>query len=198
MKAYKGFDKNLRCRGKQYKIGESYEEPKAKICEAGFHACEHPLDVFGYYAPNDSRYCEVELDGDIDRKDGGDTKVCGTHIKIGAELSIRSLTEAAVQFVFDRAKWIKGKAATGYQGAASATGDRGAASATGKESIACGLGYQCKAKGALGCWIVLAEREDYPSYHIKQVKAALVDGETIKADTYYTLIDGAFVEAEDD
>lgn len=63
MKMYKGFDKNLKCRDFQYEIGKTYEEPTAELCEKGFHACEYPLDVFGYYAPGDmSRYCEVDLD----------------------------------------------------------------------------------------------------------------------------------------
>ena len=61
MKAYKGFDKDLKCRGFQYEIGKEYEEPKADLCACGFHACENPIDVFGYYHPADSRYCEVEI-----------------------------------------------------------------------------------------------------------------------------------------
>lgn len=60
IKSYKGFDKGLRCKGFQFEIGKEYEEKEAKACSCGFHACEHPLDVFGYYAPSESRYCEVE------------------------------------------------------------------------------------------------------------------------------------------
>lgn len=56
MKCYKGFDKDLKCRDFQYEIGKEYEEERAEICDTGFHACENPLDVFGYYAPADSRY----------------------------------------------------------------------------------------------------------------------------------------------
>ena len=82
--------------------------------------------------------------------------------------------------------------ATGYRGAASATGYCGAASATGAESIACGLGFSCKAKGAKGCWLVIAERDD--SGRILLVRTVEVDGKGIKADTWYTLQDGQFVE----
>ena len=68
MKMYKGFDKDLKCRDFQYEIGKTYEEPTAELCEKGFHACEYPLDVFGYYAPGYmSRYCEVDLD-DVSHK----------------------------------------------------------------------------------------------------------------------------------
>lgn len=86
--------------------------------------------------------------------------------------------------------------ATGYQGAASATGYQGAASATGKDSIALAAGYRCKAKGAIGCWIVLAERGRWSgdTYPIKEVKAFEVDGEKVKADTWYMLVNGQLKE----
>ena len=84
--------------------------------------------------------------------------------------------------------------ATGYRGAASATGNCGAASATGKESIACGLGFSCKAKGAKGCWLVIAERDN--SNRILSLRTVKVDGKDIKADTWYTLQGGQFVEAK--
>lgn len=75
MKAYKGFDKDLKCRGFQYEIGKEYEEKEAEACEKGFHACENPLEVFRYYPPCDgNRYCEVEQDGELS-KHGGDSKV---------------------------------------------------------------------------------------------------------------------------
>lgn len=86
--------------------------------------------------------------------------------------------------------------ATGDRGAASATGDQGAASATGKDSIALAAGYRCKAKGAIGCWIVLAERGRWSgdTYPIKEVKAFEVDGEKVKADTWYMLVNGQLKE----
>ena len=88
--------------------------------------------------------------------------------------------------------------ATGNCGAASATGDRGAASATGKDSIALAAGRGCRAKGALGCWIVLAERGDWDgnSFPIVSVKAFKVDGVTVKADTWYMLVNGKLVEVK--
>lgn len=86
-KGYKGFDKDLRCRGHQYEIGGEFNENAAKLCESGFHACEYPLDVFGYYSPAGGRFAEVEIDGDTgERKE--DTKFCGTKIRVVAELGI--------------------------------------------------------------------------------------------------------------
>ena len=86
--------------------------------------------------------------------------------------------------------------ATGYQGAASATGYRGAASATGKAGVALAAGYECKAMGALGCAICCVERGEWDgeAHPIIAVKAAIVDGEKIKADTWYRLKNGEFEE----
>ena len=134
MKAYKGFNADMTCRGFQYKEGETFETPKAEVCECGFHACLNPIDCFDYYGPGTKAvYHEVELDGQIDTRSDGDTKVSATKIKIGARLSIAGLVKAAFDFV--RAKCTNennaepGKAASaGYRGAASA-GASGAASA---------------------------------------------------------------------
>ena len=76
MKMYKGFDKNLKCRDFQYEIGKTYTEDKAELCNAGFHACEHPLDCLNYYAPGESRYCDVDLD-DVTDEHRDDSKRVG-------------------------------------------------------------------------------------------------------------------------
>jgi hypothetical protein len=140
LKTYKAFDKDLSCRGFKYEVGKEYEETgDIKACEKGFHACPYPLDVFGYYAPAGSRFCEVEQSGKID--DSESDKVCSSKIRIGAELDIRGLVKAAISFVKERCtnecNAEPGKPATagnygaataGYRGAATA-GDRGAATA---------------------------------------------------------------------
>ena len=132
IKAYKAFDKDLSYRGFKYEVGKEYEETgDIKACEKGFHACPYPLDVFGYYAPARSRFCEVEQSGQID--DSESDKVCSSKIRIGAELDIRGLVKAAVSFVKERCtnecNADPGKPATaGYRGAATA-GDYGAATA---------------------------------------------------------------------
>ena len=271
MKAYKGFDRDLKCRGFQYEIGKEYEEKEAEACEKGFHACENPLEVFGYYPPCDgNRYCEVEQDGELSKHDG-DSKVASTKIKIGVELGLKGLIQAGVSFILDKVNW-KADAATntgtgsaavnlGYRSAATNTGYRSAAvnSGTGSaavnsgfqsaavnsgiqsaavnsgigsaavnsgiqsaavnsgigsaavnsgtrsaaevsngDSVAIVTGYNSKAKAGLGSAIVIAERGDWngKTYPLNNIKAAIVDGEKIKADTWYTLKNGEFVECD--
>ena len=209
MKAYKGFDKDLKCKDFQYEIGKTYEEPTAELCEKGFHACEYPLDVFEYYAPgNMSRYCEVDLDDVSDKKSNKDSKRCGKKIAVKAEIGIAGLVKAAVKYTMEKAipenskhatGWRGAASATGTQGAASATGTQGAASATGTESVAAALGINSKAKGALGCWIVIAEWESDEKFnwHRKDVQCFKVDGENIKSDTWYKLKNGELVEVSE-
>lgn len=102
IKAYKGFDKSLQCRGFQYEVGKEFEESAADVCNRGFHTCESPLEVFQHYAPGaNSRYCVVEQSGQIDRESGS-TKIASTKIKIGAEIGIPGLVRAHVEYVKSR------------------------------------------------------------------------------------------------
>ena len=194
MKLYKGFDKDLKCRDYQFEVGKEYEEEKADIYNCGFHACENPLDVFGYYPPADSRYCEVDLDVNDQKSD--DSKRVGKHIKINAEIGLPGLIKAGVGYIKDQVDWEHAKVSnTGDWSAATNTGNQSAATVTGKESVAMAVGCDSKAKGALGCYLVLSEWKRIDrEYHIVDVQSAKVDGETIKADTFYKLIDGKFVE----
>ena len=269
MKCYKGFDKDLKCRGFQYEIGKEYEEERAKICDTGFHACENPLDVFGYYAPADSRYCEVELDANDQKSD--DSKRVGKKISIKAEIGIAGIIKAGLEYIKDQVNWEDDKKSntgnrsaatntgdwsaatntgdwsaatnigdwsaatnTGDRSAATNTGDRSAATNTGnqsaatntgdwsaatntgdwsaatntgnqsaatvegKESVAMAIGYNSKAKGSIGCFIVLAEWKKFENetYHIVDVKSAKVDGAKIKPDTFYKLVNGEFIAEE--
>ena len=219
---YKGFDKDLKCRGFQYRCGETYKLPngeKPEICSNGFHAIaedESPLNVFGYYAPSDGRYCEVEMGGKI-RK--GDDKIVGSEIKIGAEIGIAGIVKAHIEWV--KKQLIKDhpetatntgyKSAatnTGYQSAATNTGDQSAATNTGdysaaevsgKDSVAIATGYDSKARGARGCAIVVAERGEWDGkkYPLLAICAAIVDGETIKENTWYTAKNGKLVEVKE-
>lgn len=199
MKTYKGFDKDLKCRGLQYEIGKEYEEKEAKVCEKGFHACENPLEVFNYYPPCDgNRYCEVDQDGELS-KHGGDSKVASTKIKIGVELGLKGLIQAGVSFILDKVNWKDDAATnTGYYSAATNTGDYSAAEVSNGDSVAIVTGYNSKAKAGLGSAIVIAERGVWngKTYPLINIKAAIVDGEKIKADTWYTLINGEFVECD--
>ena len=275
MKCYKGFDKDLKCFGGfQYEIGKTFETDKADICDCGFHACENPMDVFNYFPPSDSRYCEVELDANDQTHN--DSKRVGKRIRIETEIGLSGLISAGVKFILDRVDWKNAKESntgdrsaatntgdrsaaantgdrsaatntgdrsaatntgdwsaatntgdwsaatntgdwsaatntgnwsaaanmgyrsaatnTGDQSAATNTGDRSAATVEGEESVAIVTGYKSKAKGAIGCWIVLTERDD--EMHILGVKAVRVDGDKIKPDTFYMLSGGEIMEAE--
>ena len=270
IKGYKGFDKNLQCRGFQYKVGETFEEKGTiKACESGFHFCENPFNIFDYYPPSDSRYCNVEGDGKIDT-DNSDSKVACSKLHIHTEIGLSGIISAGVKFILDKVDWGNNKATntgdqsaatntgyqsaatntgyqsaatntgdqsaatntgyrsaatntgyrsaatntgdqsaatntgyrsaatnTGYQSAATNTGYRSAASVEGKDSIAIVTGYDSKAKGAMGCWIVLTERGDWDgnTYPIIDVQAFKVDGISIKADTFYKLKNSKPVEA---
>jgi len=152
MKGYKGFDKDLKCRGFEYEIGKIFEENvKPECCERGFHFCEYPLDVFNYYDPTTSRFCEVEALGKVD-KNNDDTKVSTNKIRIGAELNFEKLTKASIDFIYERVKKDNKKSAhkqddesvasnTGDRSVASNTGDRSVASNTGDSSVASNTGY---------------------------------------------------------
>ena len=97
MKAYKGFDRNMRCRGFQFEEGKTYEEDKAELCKTGFHACTNPLDVWWYYPPTDGcEYHEVELEEVKEERNNADSKVCGKRIRIGAKLGIEGIVNAFV------------------------------------------------------------------------------------------------------
>jgi len=193
--AYKGFDADLTCRGFQFAEGETFEQDKpAKLCATGFHAVTTPLDVFGYYPPGTSIYHQVTLEG-VDGKRESDSKIAGRKITIGAYIGIPGLVKAHVKFVMDNVgkDAQKGAHLTGDRSAASNTGYQSAASVTGKESIAIVTGKDSKASGALGCWIVLTERDN--NWAIVTVKAVKVDGTKVKAEVFYTLRNGKVVQS---
>jgi hypothetical protein len=157
IKSYKGFHKDMTCKGFQYEEGKEYETERAECCETGFHACEYPLDCFSYYAPNDSVYHEVEQDGDIDRKDDG-TKIASTKIKIGARISIAGIVKAAIEYTMSKTKKEASKdddygasSATGDYGASSATGYKGASSATGYKGASSATGYKGASSATGSC-----------------------------------------------
>ena len=99
--AYKGFDKNLKCRGFQYEIGKEYEmDGDIKCCERGFHACESPLEVFDHYDMLTSRFAKVEQSGEIDKEENS-TKVCSSKIKVKAELKLADIINLGVEWIKD-------------------------------------------------------------------------------------------------
>ena len=150
LKAFKGFDKRLRCRGFQYEVGKEYQEPEAELCHKGFHACENPLDTLRYYPPTDSRYCEVEID-DNGQRNSEDSKVCGEKIKIVSEIGLDGVIKAGAQFIFEMCKGsaedhasgrMGNAAASGWSGNAAASGERGNAAASGESGNAAASGVR--------------------------------------------------------
>jgi hypothetical protein len=151
IKAYKGFDKDLKCRGFSFEVGKQFvHDGQVKACESGFHSCEYPLDVFNYYPPAGSRFAEVEAEGELS-KHGDDSKVASSHLTIKAEITLSDLINAAIEYTFKNAKRVKGSTTKAYgkaasatcdYGAASATGTCGAASATGDQGAALATGYR--------------------------------------------------------
>ena len=232
---YKGFDKNMQCRGFQYVEGETYEQVESPVvCKNGFHACGLPLATFSFYPPCDgNQYGQVYLE-DV-TEESADSKVAARVITVGASVNVFGLVKAHVEAIWNRATDQKkaspdaqattgdgahaattgdsahaattGRfahaATTGYSANAATTGDGAnaattgdcfvSAEATGSNAVAAVLG-RGKAKAALGCWLVLTERDD--DLNILGVQAVQVDGETIKPGVYYTLKGGEIVEAE--
>ena len=261
MKAYKGFNQDLTCRGFQYEEGKTYENDNAELCKEGFHACENPIDCLYHYSPAQSVYHEVELDGVSDEREEEDTKIVGKKIKVGEKIGIPQLCQLTFEYVKSHCTnehnaeegkpatagdygaatagyrgaatagnygaataGYSGAATAGYSGAATAgdsgaatAGDSGAAtagnygaatagyrgaatsrgsSASGDNGVSVARGNNVKVKGGIGALLVMAE-ERSDSYDIKDWKAVVVDGETIKADTWYRLIDGELKEVQE-
>ena len=225
IKTYKGFNKDMTCRGFQYEEGKEYEEESVEVCDHGFHACEYPLDCLNYYSPNESVYHEVEQSGKIQKHNEG-TKVASTKIKIGAEISIAGIVKAAIEYTAKRvnkeaesdenhgASSATGdygaSSATGICGASSATGYKGASSAEDKDAVAVAWGYKSKAKGVLGSFLVFADweytgsednteydRNNQSTWVLNGAKMVQVDGENIKPDTWYKIENGEIAEVSE-
>ena len=210
MRAFKGFNKDLTCRGYQYEEGKEFHTERAECCDTGFHACEYPLDCFGYYDPAHSVFHEVELSGEMD-KSGDNTNVCATDIKIGARLSIAGLVKMAIDFTMSKVN--KEAGSDERHGFASATGYKGASSVSDPTGVAVAWGHEARAKGCKGAHLILSDWKyvgarysdgdymdpyDKESWELTGAKMVVVDGEKIKEDTYYRCIEGEIVEVTED
>ena len=240
--SYKGFDKNMQCRGFQYEVGKEYDmDGEIKCCNRGFHACKSPLEVWDYYDILNSRYAEVEQTGKIDEEEKS-TKVCSSHIKIKAELKLADIINIGVEWLKDITSPSKVKAdgalndngnrkkqigssgdsakigssgysaqigssgyyaqigSSGDSAKIGSSGDSAKIDSTGEDSVIMCAGNKSKAKAKIGSWITLAEWEwsdDKNRYVPVCVKTEYVDGENIKADTWYQLKNGKFVEVNE-
>ncbi|ELI4572067.1 hypothetical protein Q7Y05_002023 [Salmonella enterica] len=212
---FKGFNKDLKCRGFQFAIGETFHhDGKVEACGSGFHACECPFDVFSYYPPAESRYAETISFGITDSEEGGDTKIASSSITIKDELTLPQFIQRGIEWIWSKidksleqqimcgnrsaATNTGNRSAatnTGYQSAATNTGDRSAAEVSGSQSVAASLGIEGKARASEGGAIVLCYRdEDGELIHIR---ASKVGENGIMPNTWYQLDkDGEFVECE--
>ena len=208
--AYKGFDKDFKCRGFQYEVGKTYEmDSNIAYCNRGFHACESPMEVFDYYDMLTSRFAEVEQSGKMD-KEADSTKTCSSRIKIKAELKLADIINLGVEWLKEITSPYKtevnntsndGNSAkigsSGYSAQIGSSGDYAQIGSSGKDSVIMCAGHDSKAKAAIGSWITLAEWKRIEDvWKPICVKTEQVDGKRIKADTYYKLIDGKFEEVE--
>ena len=232
MKGYKGFNKDMTCRNKQYAENTVFEEAEAEICSSGMHFCENPfavLDYYGFVGANGALNEFAEVEALDECKTDDNEKYCTKKLKIGAKIGITGLIKAFVDFTFSKIDFKNASESntgnwsaatnTGNQSAATNTGDQSAATNTGYRSaatntgnwsvatntgnwsaaavggngsVAIATGYESKAKANVGSAIVVCERDD--NYNLIGIKAAIIDGKNLKADTYYTLINGEFIE----
>ncbi|MFU3458049.1 hypothetical protein ACM7KX_29880 [Pseudomonas aeruginosa] len=150
--AYKGFKQDLTCRGYQFEIGGTYKhEGEVEACSSGFHSCEYPLDVFGYYAPGKSRFAIVKASGQLSRHDD-DSKIASATLVVEAEISMPTMISRALDWIMSKVdksveQTVVGGTAsnTGDYSAASNTGDYSAASNTGNRSAASNTGNRSAA-----------------------------------------------------
>lgn len=211
VKGYKAFNKGMICRGKQYEENTTYEESGNKICEAGvMHFCENPFDVLNYYQLVDengdiSDFADVEAIGDVYKKED---KTATNKLHIGAKLGLKGFVKACVDFTIEKARVESGKEnetdSSGDSAQIGSSGDYAQITSKGKNSVVMAAGYNSIAKAKIGSWITLAEwirtgkTNDGGNYIWipKCVKTEYVDGERIKEDTFYKLVDGEFKEVE--
>ena len=212
IKSYKAFDKNMQCRGFQYEVGKEYEmDGEIKCCDRGFHACKSPMEVWDHYDMLNSRFAEVEQSGKID-EEGNSTKICSSHIKIKAELKLADIINIGVEWLKDITSPTKVKTdiakndnggysaqigSSGYSAQIGSSGYYAKINSTGEDSVIMCAGNNSRAKAKVGSWITLTEWEwnDEKNRYVPVcVKTEYVDGENIKADTWYQLKNGKFVE----
>ena len=216
---YKGFDKDFKCRGFQYEVGNTYEtDDDIACCNRGFHACESPMEVFDYYDMLTSRFAEVEQSGKID-KEAASTKTCSSRIKIKAELKLADIINLGVEWLKEITSPSKIEAnntshdgdyakigssgyyaqigSSGDSAKIGSSGDSAQIGSSGQDSVIMCAGHDSKAKAAIGSWITLAEWKRIEDvWKPICVKTEQVDGKRIKADAYYRLIDGKFEEVK--
>lgn len=215
--SYKAFGKNMQCLNFQYEVGKEYEmDGEIKCCTRGFHACKSPMEVWDYYDMLNSRYAEVEQSGKIEKEENS-TKVCSSRIKIKAELKLADIINIGVEWLKDITSPSPSKVkkdgalndnggrkkqigSSGDYAQIGSSGGSAQIDSTGEDSVIMCSGNSSIDKAKVGSWITLAEwkwsdekKRDVPAC----VKTEYVDGKNIKADTWYQLKNGKFVEVNE-
>lgn len=218
MKVYKGTDRNMQCLGKQYVLGKKEVDDGAIRCgDKGYHSCEAPFDVLRYYPNiNGNRFFEAEAGGEIDKKENDDTKLASSELTLKSEIDFAGLVKAQIEYTRKKAEtgtaggdwsnlvggnWsnlVGGNGSNlvgGYK--SNLMGGNESNLAGGNSSLIIGRNG-CNVKGGLHSVIVLTEwkYDDNGNYVPIAVKAEIVDGVRIKADTWYKLKNGELVEVD--
>src|SRR4030042_4884285 len=142
MKAYKGFNHDMTCRGFQFEIGKTYtHDGEIKLCKSGFHSCEAPLDVWNFYPPT-ALFAEVELDGVSEETHKQDTKRVSKSLTVKAAIAIADLVKAQVEWC---SKKSDATIAEGHSSKAASSGDSSKAASSGNYSKVASSGDHSKA-----------------------------------------------------
>ena len=210
MKVYKGTDKNMQCQGKQYVLGKKEVDDGAIRCgDKGYHSCEAPFDVLRYYPNiNGNRFFEAEAGGEIDKAENYDTKLASSELTLKNEIDFAGLVKAQIEYTRKKAESgtaggdssnLSGGDSSNLSGGSRSnlSGGRRSNLSGGDSSLIVGQNG-CNAKGGIHSVIVLTEwRYDTNRNYVPiAVKAAIVDGVRIKADTWYRIENGEFVEVD--
>lgn len=204
---YKAYEPGLVCRGYQYEEGKTYKKNGHGVCVGGVtHYCVNPFDVLDHYplVREDGKFSEFTTVEAIDEPVTNDGRKFATStIKIGVKLGFAGFVKACIDFVYE--KTIKNmpsdKVETGFSAKIGSSGDSARIDISGNTSVGAAIGINSIIKGAVGNWITLAEwayDSDKQCCAPVCVKSAQIDGEIIKADTWYKLADGEFVEVADE
>ena len=210
MKGFKAFEPGLICKGKQYEENAIATEERAEPCNCGIHFCKNPFDVLDYYPliTEDGKFTDFAEVEALDKPVTDDKKkYCTTKLKVGAKLSFAGFIRACIDFVFEKTVNSMpddsgNSAKIGSSGNSAQIGSSGYSAqidSSGEDSVIMCAGSCSRARAKKGSWITLAEWEyddNKERYVPVCVKTEQVDGERIKEDTFYQLIDGEFKEVE--
>lgn len=218
MKGYKAFNHDMTCRDKQYAENTVFKEEEADICRKGMHFCANPLECLNYYPllDNDGNLVTMaEVDALDEVKTDDYKKFCTKKLRVGAKLDLKGIVNASIGFVQEETKFdfdsvpkklydaqigSSGDAAkigsSGRYAQIGSSGDDAEVLVDGDHSIVACVGKRGKIKAPIGTWIVLAEYGDYDGegWPVIGCVAAQIDGENLKADTWYTLKGGVITE----